>query len=79
VSWADIRDWWARLHDPEELADIQHQAWLDSLKPGDLVCDCRFRHLKIVTRDGDDVILSDGSSCSLEHCCEPADHEEKHP
>ena|SRR6185437_10958093 len=64
--------------DAERFADEQHQAWLDSLRPGDVVCNCDFRHLKIVDRDGDDVILSDGSSCSLEHCCEPADHEEEH-
>jgi len=59
--------------------DEQHQAWLDSLRPGDVVCDCRFRHLKIVTRDGDDVILEDGSPCSLRHCCDPAGHAEEHP
>lgn len=64
-----------RLHEDE----VMHQQWLDSLKPGDLVCDCRFRHLKIVSRDGDDVLLSDGSSCSLSHCCDPADHVEPHP
>lgn len=58
---------------------LERQEWLDSLKEGDLVCDCRFRHLKIVTRDGDDVLLSDGSSCSLSHCCDPADHVEPHP
>lgn len=60
---------------PDEMA---HQQWIASLKPGDVVCDCRFRHLKIVSRDGDDVLLSDGSSCSLQHCCEPADHAEPH-
>lgn len=64
---------------PVASSDEEHQAWLDSLRPGDVVCDCRFRHLKIVTRDGDDVMLSDGSSCSLRHCCDPADHEEEDP
>lgn len=58
--------------------DDEHQQWLDSLKPGDLVCDCRFRHLKIVTREDDDVLLSDGSSCSLASCC-PPDHAEENP
>ena len=59
--------------------DDEHQQWLDSLKEGDLVCNCQLRHLKIVSRDGDDVLLSDGSSCSLKHCCEPVDHAEENP
>ena len=64
---------------PVAVPDPEHQAWLDGLKPGDVVCDYRFRHLEIVARDGDDVMLSDGSSCSLSHCCDPADHAEPHP
>ncbi len=59
--------------------EVVHQQWIASLKEGDLVCDCRFRHLKIASRDGDNVLLSDGSSCSLRHCCDPADHPEPHP
>ena len=43
-------------------------------KPGDIVCDCRYRHLKIKERDGDDLILEDGSSCSLSHCCDDPDN-----
>lgn len=70
----DIRDF-----GPATVPDAEHQAWLDSLREGDMVCDCRLRHLKIVTRDGDDVLLEDGGSCSLQHCCDPADHEEEHP
>lgn len=58
---------------------LEYREWLDSLKEGDVVCDCRFKHLKIVSRDGDDVLLSDGSSCSLSHCCDPADHADPHP
>jgi hypothetical protein len=27
--------------------------WINSLKPGDLVCDCRYKHLKIKTIDLD--------------------------
>ena len=64
---------------PVTAPDSEYQQWLDSLKEGDLVCDCRFRHLKIVSRDGDDVLLTDGSTCSLQHCCDPADHPEPHP
>lgn len=48
-------------------------------KVGDLVCDCRFRHLRVVERDGDDLVLEDGSRCSLLHCCDPPDHVEPHP
>ncbi len=61
---------------PDEVA---HQQWIASLKEGDLVCSCQLKHLRIVSRDGDDVLLEDGSSCSLQHCCEPADHAEPHP
>lgn len=46
---------------------------------GDVVCDCRFRHLKIAKRNKDDVVLEDGFSCSLEYCCDPPDHAEPHP
>jgi hypothetical protein len=47
---------------------------------GDTVCDCRYRHLKITRRlNADDIILEDGSMCSLYHCCSPADHVWNHP
>lgn len=46
---------------------------------GDVVCDCRYRHLQVVERDGDDLVLEDGANCSLEHCCDPPDHEWPHP
>lgn len=46
---------------------------------GDTVCDCRFRHLRIAERNGDDLVLEDGSRCSLKHCCDPPDHVELHP
>lgn len=46
---------------------------------GDVVCDCRYRHLRITERDGDDLVLEDGSRCSLIHCCDPPDHAWQHP
>lgn len=46
---------------------------------GDVVCDCRFRHLRIVERNGDDLVLEDGARCSLRYCCDPPDHECPHP
>lgn len=55
--------------------------WLETLKPGDEVCDCRFKHIKIASIDlrNSIVILEDGASCSPLHCLDPVDHEEKHP
>lgn len=46
---------------------------------GDVVCDCRYKHLKIAEREGDFIVLEDGRACSLEHCCDPPDHEWEHP
>jgi len=47
---------------------------------GDIICDCRYRHLKIVEkRSIDDVILEDGANCSLWNCCSPVDHVWEHP
>lgn len=46
---------------------------------GDVVCDCRFRHLRIAERNGDDLVLEDGARCSLRYCCDPPDHECPHP
>jgi hypothetical protein len=39
-------------------------------KIGDMVCDCRYKHLKIteIDEDGDTLTLEDGSSCSATHC-----------
>ena len=48
-------------------------------KPGDYVCDCRYKHLKVKERYDDDIILEDGSSCSLKHCCDDPNHVEPHP
>lgn len=48
-------------------------------KIGDIVCDCRYKHLKIIERDKDDLTLEDGSHCSLIHCCDDPTHKEKHP
>ena len=46
---------------------------------GEMVCDCTYRHQRIVEVDGDDCILEDGSSVSYELCCDPANHEWEHP
>ena len=51
------------------------------LKVGDVVCDCRFRHVRIgsigpVEYGDRDIITEDGSGCSAIHCCGPADHVE---
>jgi hypothetical protein len=48
---------------------------------GDIVCDCRYQHLRIIWMDADrdEVELEDGFRCSLPHCCDPPDHEWPHP
>lgn len=45
---------------------------------GDLVCDCRFKHLKVVEidEDGEFATLEDGFSCSIEKCLDPVPHPE---
>jgi putative endonuclease len=57
----------------------EHQKWIDSLKIGDMVCDCRYRHSEIVrfTVSGSkdkDLRLDDEFFCSARHCCDPVDH-----
>jgi hypothetical protein len=51
------------------------------VKVGDIVCDCRYLHLKVLTvsEDGDTVTLEDGANCSIRHCLDNADHEWQHP
>lgn len=50
---------------------------------GMVVCDCRFKHLRItaIHPDDDDMItLEDGHMCSFECCCDPVPHPEwEHP
>lgn len=47
---------------------------------GMVVCDCRYKHLKIIAiHDGGDLELEDGSMCSYEHCCDPVPHVWEHP
>lgn len=48
---------------------------------GMLVCDCRYRHVKItwVNEDGDTVTLEGGFVCSFIHCCDPVPHDWEHP
>jgi len=53
--------------------------WFDDLKIGDLVCDCRYKHVKVVgwtvSGSGDyDLDLEDEMFCSARHCCSPVDH-----
>ena len=49
-----------------------------ALKIGDVVCDCRCKHLRvaeIVHGEYDaDLVLEDGSSCSAVHCCDVVPH-----
>ena len=45
---------------------------------GQIVCDCRFRHLRIISvdEDGDGIVLEDGGHCSYRHCCDTFPHED---
>jgi hypothetical protein len=52
---------------------------VDTLKVGDVVCDCRFKHLKVIKIIGEDAILEDGAHCSIIHCLDRADHSYGHP
>jgi hypothetical protein len=69
------------------------KAWARSVKVGDIICDCRFKHLKVIEklpcceRDGDcdcnvydlDVTLEDGNKCSLMYCADAVPHPDAHP
>jgi preprotein translocase subunit YajC len=59
----------------------EHIEWVNSLKPGDEVCDCKFLHSRIAYIDltTDRVVLENGMSCSAYHCIDPVDHETPHP
>ena len=63
--------------------------WGASLKPGDMICDCRYKHIQIKSiapEYGDEIYervvgdyqieTEDGRYCSLIHCCDPVDHPE---
>ena len=55
-----------------------------SLKVGDIVCDCRYKHLKIKSviqqhKYGADLVLEDDSQCSATHCCDIVPHNWEHP
>lgn len=61
--------------------------WAISLKVGDLVCDCRFKHVKIAEINTEDInsvydiqiVTEDGRNCSVMYCCDAVDHpEEEH-
>jgi putative endonuclease len=58
---------------------LKDKEWVQSLQVGDIVCDCRYQHRKIVsfTVSGSEdkhLDLEGGFSCSAWHCCDPADH-----
>jgi hypothetical protein len=47
---------------------------------GNMVCDCRYKHVRVAERDGDEVILEDGAAVNIIHCgLETPDHEWAHP
>lgn len=49
---------------------------------GEVVCDCRYKHLAVVAineHDQDDVELEDGFHASWTHCLDEVPHEWEHP
>ena len=56
---------------------------------GDVVCDCRYKHLIVVEtypeyNDRGELVdvflkLEDGSNCSATHCIDKVPHESEHP
>ena len=53
--------------------------WVNTLKVGDLVRDCRSKHLKIAEIGGEgydcQIVLEDGACCSAMNCCDPPEIE----
>lgn len=74
AAWQRLATWLRQLrrHVSPAKAGFDPQA-------GDVICDCRYRHLRIAARDGDNLTLEDGAHCSLTHCCDPPDHTWPHP
>lgn len=66
---------------------LKKRQWIRNLKVGDIVCDCKYEHLKIASMTDPrseniydvQLELEDGSSCSAMNCCNSPDHESKHP
>ena len=58
---------------------MSKQDWINSLKIGDIVCDCRYSHRKIISfsisgSNDKNLDLEGGFSCSARHCCSIVDH-----
>jgi hypothetical protein len=53
----------------------------EDVKVGTVVCDCRFKHLKVVEILNEyHVRLEDETVCAIEYCLDPVDHSmEDHP
>jgi hypothetical protein len=65
-----------RLRHPiQTYYSIKKNRWCRTRKVGDLVCNCSGNHVTITEigdpDDPDDIITSDGTGCSLYHCCSP--------
>jgi hypothetical protein len=64
---------WRKIRHPiSSYKRAMHLRWALHLEPGDMVCDCRGLHLKIVSLDEKtrDVYLEDGAHCDPAHCCD---------
>lgn len=61
----------------DRVAREEKKAWVATLEPGDIVCDCKGRYIKIKEVSGGEgydvqLVLEDGSCCSAMNCCSPA-------
>lgn len=53
---------------------------MKSVIVGQMVCDCFFRHQRVIEEDGVFATLEDGRKYEIEHCLDSVDHEMKdHP
>ena len=69
-AWRYVSLW--ILHPKNAYWRYKKNKWCRNVKVGDIVCDCRGRHVKVAQRDDyDDITTEDGFGCSLWHCCSP--------
>lgn len=64
----------------DEAAWRAKEVWIVGLRPGDVVCDCRLRHVAIreIDIENDYAVMEDGFGCSPFHCLDEVPHEWNH-
>lgn len=60
-----------RYHVPYDDPVKVKERWCKTVKVGDVVCDCRGRHITVAEiLEHEDVLDTEGNRCSLFHCCD---------